>query len=142
MSDNSQAALRTIILFGMTAAFVALWSADARSTTAMTLAERTRRIVPAHARGEARSLARATQQPNPTTAGDRRPTIVAPLEELPGGAYRVVFGDGRVEWLTVVRGQGATPAVAVGGVIVTTLNAERVHAIRVSERPLRTTVVR
>jgi hypothetical protein len=128
-----------------TAVFMVVWVADASQTVGMSLAERNRQVFPAHA---VQSRQDHTQLATKTPRTRKAPKVVASsvcieaaqkvelkdsLQSLPGGSYRVVFEDGRVEWLTVIdRNSASVPSQAA--VITTTVNGERAHLIRVSSR--------
>jgi len=144
-SDASQSILRMTLLALAVAAFMVVWAGDSGQTVGMTLAERNRRVTPGyaiasrHPRGDMRQkTARAPRIPNWTDATTAVPPTSHveaghPLNSLPGGSYRIVFDDGRVEWLTVID-RAAGPASPAPGVLTTTVNGQRAHLIRVSSR--------
>lgn len=139
-SDASQSILRLTLLASATAAFMVVWAGDSSRTLGMSLAERNRQIVPAHSLDRvATSIAhRPVAAPKPVAAVKQpatHPDTQADLQSLPAGSYRVVFGDGRVEWLTVIDRQ-AEPAGAAPAVLSTTVRGERAHLIRVTDRPI------
>ncbi|HVJ85550.1 MAG TPA: hypothetical protein VM452_07880 [Caulifigura sp.] len=144
-SDASQSILRLTLLASATAAFMVVWAGDSSRTLGMSLAERNRHIVPAHALDRpATSIAhRTVAAPKPVAAiqqpSTTHPDTQADLQSLPAGSYRVVFGDGRVEWLTVIDRQ-AEPAKTAPAVLSTTLRGEPAHLIRVTDRPIEATV--
>jgi hypothetical protein len=128
-----------------TAMFMVVWAGDSSRTVGMTLAERNRQVFPAHAVGRPTSTAIAkkphVQQPAKVVASsmcvEAAPKVAlkdsSSLQTLPGGSYRVVFEDGRVEWLTVIDRNGKSTSQP--DVMTTTVNGERAHLIRVSSRP-------
>jgi hypothetical protein len=143
-SDASQSILRLTLLACATAAFMVVWTGDSSRTTGRTLAERNRQVFPAHAIARPSRTQLAEKAPrmekrdkrvdsNLRVAAPRKVEPRDALETLPAGSYRVVFDDGRVEWLTVIDRNGAsggkTPA-AVSAMV----NGERAHVIRVSTR--------
>jgi hypothetical protein len=146
MSETSQSIFRATLLAAITAMFVAVWSADSSQSHGLTLARRNQLIVPAHAMGSAKDAAalaalrppthRAIARANRSGAGAvHRPSIVdatSVLDELSPGAYRVVYGDGRVEWLRVIDRDGN--GIATGaGVVKTSLGGQAVHLIRIAD---------
>jgi len=148
MSETSQSIFRATLLAAITAMFVAVWSADSSQSRGLTLARRNQLIVPAHAMGSAKDAAalaalrptarRAIAHANHSGAASvHRPTIVdatSVLEELPPGAYRVVYGDGRVEWLRVIdRGGNSIAATTEARVVKTSLGGQPVHLIRIAD---------
>lgn len=142
-SDASQSILRLTLLASATAAFMVVWTGDSSRTVGMTLAERNRQIVPAHAIGKPGAptqLARRTPElAKPavivtTHMSARRPETLSDLQSLAGGSYRLVFADGRVEWLTVIDRTGDA-FTATSAVMATTMNGQPVHVIRVTDRP-------
>src|SRR5436190_5777648 len=143
-SDASQSVLRMTLLACATALFMVVWAGDSSRTVGMTLAERHRQVFPAHAVSRPTSTAIAKkphrQQPVKVVASsmcvEAAPKVALKdsLQSLPGGSYRVVFEDGRVEWLTVIdRNSDSTPTQPE--IMTTTVNGERAHLIRVSSRP-------
>ena len=126
-----------------TAAFMVVWAGDSSQTVGMTLAERNRQVFPAHAltRPNDTQLAQKPRVEKPAKVVASSMSIEAApkaeikdsLQSLPGGSYRVVFEDGRVEWLTVIdRNSDAT--LSQPAVLTTTVNSERAHVIRVTAR--------
>ena len=142
-SDASQSILRMTLLACATAAFMVVWAADASQTVGMSLAERNRQVYPAHAmtRPNHTQLAQKPRVEKPTKVvassmcieAARKVELKDSLQSLPGGSYRVVFEDGRVEWLTVIDRNGAS-SPSQPTVMTTTVNGERAHVIRVSTR--------
>ncbi len=139
-SDASQSILRLTLLACATATFMVVWSGDTSRTVGLTLAERNREIVPAHAIGRTAPRVQLAQRPvrvaPAAAAKPARPAAAersaADVHTLPGGTYRVVFADGRAEWLTVIDRAGA-PAAAPG-VMSTVINGQPAHVIRVTAR--------
>ena len=117
-----------------------VWTGDSSRTVGMTLAERNQRIIPAHSIGRPEIQFAARQLPRTQPAVDlQRPQVArreshSDLKSLPGGSYRVVFGDGRVEWLTVIDRNGEQSTAPP--VVTTTVRGERAHVIRVTERAM------
>jgi hypothetical protein len=144
-SDASQSILRLTLLACATAAFMVVWSGESSRTVGMTLAERNHRIVPTHALSRPQPRTQLAAKPVRAKAAPRKTAPVAPavtaagggerldVNALPAGSYRVVFGDGRVEWLTVIDRNGS-PGEAPPTVLSTTVRGEAAHVIRVSER--------
>jgi hypothetical protein len=146
MSETSQSIFRATLLAAITAMFVAVWSADSSQSRGLTLARRNQLIVPAHAMGSAKDAAalialrppthRAIARTNRPGAGAvHRPSIVdatSALDELSPGAYRVVYGDGRVEWLRVID-RGGNGIATGAGVVKTSLGGQAVHLIRIAD---------
>jgi hypothetical protein len=145
-SDASQSILRMTLLAGATAALMAVWNGDSSRTVGMTLTERNRQVFPAHAvhsgvpRTQLAVRVPQTSKCPPAVASMKPATSEAPagsfprdVETLPAGSYRVVFDDGRVEWLTIIDRQRGD-ANSRPAVLSTTLNGEHAHIIRVSSR--------
>ncbi len=147
-SDVSQSILRLTLLASATALFMVVWTGDSARTVGMTLAERNREIVPAHAISRDRSPAQLAQIRSRRVAPQASVAPVQPIKSVPqtavnagtqgtealaAGTYRVVYQDGRVEWMTIIdrSGESRTDAPAV---IQTTLNGEAAHLIRVANR--------
>lgn len=125
-----------------TAAFMVMWAGDSSRTVGMTLAERNRQVVPAHAvtRSTTTAIAKKpTMRPTRVVASsmciEAAPKVALKdsLQSLPGGSYRVVFEDGRVEWLTVID-RNSESTSQQPEIMTTTVNGERAHLIRVSSR--------
>jgi len=137
-SDATQSILRLTLLASATAAFMVVWNGDSSRTIGMTLAERNQRVVPAHAIGNRNDVQMLARRPiriaEPVTVKIATPVVASPADSvaLPGGRYRVVFEDGRVEWLTVIDRGGMSKEHP--RVISTTVNGERAHVIRVADR--------
>jgi hypothetical protein len=142
-SDASQSILRMTLLACATALFMVVWTGDSSRTVGMTLAERNRQVFPAHA------VARSTSPVIATKPRVQHAKVVASsvsveaapqvaledsssLQTLPSGSYRVVFEDGRVEWLTVIDRSGESKSQP--DVTTMTVHGERAHLIRVSSR--------
>lgn len=158
-SDATQSALRLTLLASAIAAFMVVWAGDSAQTVGLTLAERNQSIVPAHAvdrRIQATSLARRPAAVKPPAVAALKPSSakqsvraslrpsqveVENFRELPAGSYRVIFADGRAEWLTVVD-KNAAEVTAAPAIVTTTINGETAHLIRVTARPAMDAVVR
>ena len=155
-SDATQSILRLTLLASAIAAFMVVWAGDNAQTVGMTLAERNQSIVPAHAldrRIDSTSLAhRPMPAKAPVLAIAKTPKAatqsarvsqsrVENFRELPAGSYRVVFADGRTEWLTVVD-KNATDVIAAPAVVTTEINGETAHLIRVTGRPVDAAIIR
>jgi hypothetical protein len=126
-----------------TALFMVVWTGDSSRTVGMTLAERNRQVFPADAVGGPASSVVATkprvQQAKVVASSvsvEAAPQVglkdSSSLQTLPAGSYRVVFEDGRVEWLTVIDRSGESKSQP--DVTTMTVNGERAHLIRVSSR--------
>jgi hypothetical protein len=148
-SDASQSILRLTLLACATAAFMVMWAGDSSQTVGMTLAQRNNRVFPAHAVTQPNHTQMAQQpqvkKPAKVVASSMQleatprakvvDTTFHTAQPLPGGSYRVVFEDGRVEWLTVIDRNGESTQ-SPSEVITRTINGERAHLIRVSTRPM------
>jgi len=145
-SDASQSILRMTVLACATAAFMVVWSGDSSRTVGMLMAERNRQVAPAHAIGKPQASTQLATKPAPQrttmrlSSETRSLNVTKPATEalvdmssLPAGKYRVVFGDGRVEWLTVIDRDGSAHATEPA-VVATMVNGEAAHVIRVTSR--------
>ncbi|QDT53820.1 hypothetical protein Pan44_18440 [Caulifigura coniformis] len=143
-SDASQSILRMTLLACATAAFMVVWSGDASRTVGMSLAERNRQVAPAHAIANPQAVTQLAARPRARVerSSEARPVTTmkpaldarADVNSLPAGTYRVVFDDGRVEWLTVIDRAGGADLMEPS-VMVTMVNGEAAHVIRVTSRP-------
>jgi hypothetical protein len=150
-SDASQSILRLTLLACATAAFMVVWAGDSSRTVKMTLAERNRHVYPVHAVAgtmPAQLAKKPRMQPTAKVVASSMRLEAAgkvelkdSLQTLPGGSYRVVFEDGRVEWLTVIDRQGVARR-SQPAVMTTIVNGERAHLIRVSARPASESMLR
>lgn len=146
MSDTSQSILRVTVLGGMMAGFMALWSADSSATRGMLLAERNRRVVPAHALGrpdralaasrrsihEGADRSRVVQYGPAVGLGTQARPATVNADQLAGGTYRVIYADGRVEWMTVIDRAQQNETVEGTTVISTTVGGQPAWLIRVT----------